>query len=344
MSPATRTILLYIICILLTAVPSAKAKSSETKLWTTAFSSASNCSRYARATGAEQFDQSVTGFSWPMPKGSGAEFIDRTVLHLNAAAAGKAKNQVLLERLLLAANTKAFTRLDFGSRGGSSPSFVTSVMVRSVAHAVSYLRGKSSVSPDELKSIDDWVKTLLKNSEARAGSLDHKASIAAAKIAWGAAIGDTRLYNQGASALDRVMQTIRSTPRFSSKVRVNNETIPIVLMAAHILRLNGTDYFSKRFGKHNLHDVIAHHADWVSQTGTQKVKTEAISDTVARSILKSDGWGTHQAWIPLYLAHFPNSHAAAEVRALHSQVKRAQNIPYYGRNMGVHSACYFGLR
>lgn len=344
MSAKTRALLASAAFILFAVVTTLQAKAADSKLWTTQFSSASNCSGYARATGAERFDQSITGFSWPMPKGSGAEFIDKTVLHLNAAAAGRANNKLLLERLMSAANSKAFTSLDFGSRGGSSPSFVTSVMVRSVAHAVSYLRKKNAVTPQDLKSIDAWVRILLKNSETRAGSLDHKASIAAAKLAWGTAVSDSRLYKQGISSLDRVMQSIRNTPKFSAEVRVNNEIVPIVLMAAHILRLNGNDYFAKRFGKHNLHDVVAFHAAWVSQTGSQKVKTEAISDKVARSILKSDGWGTHQAWIPLYLAHFPKTDAAADVRELHSKVKRAQNLPYYGRNMGVHSACYFGLR
>ena len=134
-----------------------------------------------------------------------------------------------------------------------------------------------------------------------------------------------------------------SRPQFDSKVRVNTEVLPIVLIGAHMLRLNGIDMFSKKYGKYTLHDVVAHHAGWVSRTGTTKVKTEEISDKVARSIMRSEGGGTHQAWISLYLAHFPKSHAAGAVRKLHSQVKRAQNIPYYGRNMGVHSACYFGL-
>ena len=321
-----------------------QAQATETRLWATAFASPGNCRAYARATGPEQFSRSVAGFSWPMPKGSGAEFIDRTILHLNAAAAGRANTQILLARLLTAANSGAYTRLDFGARGGSSPSFVTSVMVRTVAHAVSYLREENAISPGDLKAIDNWVRVLLRNSGKKAGSTDHKASIAAANLAWGAAVGDTRLFRSGITALDRVMGKIRKTPRFDSKVRVNTETLPIVLMAAHILRLNGIDYFAKSFGKHTLHDVVAYHAAWVRQTGTKKVKTEAISDSVARSIMKSDGWGTHQAWIPLYLAHFPNSYAAAEVRALHAQVKRAQNIPYYGRNMGVYSACYFGMR
>lgn len=321
-----------------------QAQAADTRLWTTASASSGNCRAYSRATGPEQFNASVAGFSWPMPKSSGAEFIDRTILHLNAAAAGRANNKALLARLLTAANSGAYTRLDFGERGGASPSFLTSVMVRAVAHAVSYLREKDAISVGEIKTIDSWVRILLRNSRKRAGSTDHKASIAAANLAWGAAIGDERLFRSGMSSLDRVMGKIRNAPRFASKVRVNTETLPVVLMAAHVLRLNGIDYFSKKFGKHSLHDVVNYHAVWVSQTGTKKVKTEAIADNVARSILKSDGWGTHQAWIPLYLAHFPKSHAADDVRALHTQVKRGQNIPYYGRNMGVHSACYFGLR
>ena len=60
--------------------------------------------------------------------------------------------------------------------------------------------------------------------------------------------------------------------------------------------------------------------------------------------MRSDGWGSHQSWIPLYLAHFPNPYAAAEVQGLHAQVIMARNIPYYGRNIGINSVSYFGMR
>lgn len=214
-----------------------QAKAADIRLWTTAAASPGNCRAYSNATGPEQFKTSVAGFSWPMPKGSGAEFIDRTILHLNAAAAGRANNSALLARLLAAVKSGAYTRLDFGARGGASPSFLSSVMVRSVAHAVAYLRERNAISTSELKSIDSWVRVLLRNSRKRAGSTDHKASIAAASLAWGAAIGDKRLFGSGMASLDRVMGKIRNTPRFSSKVRVNTETLPVVLMAAHVLRL-----------------------------------------------------------------------------------------------------------
>src|SRR6056297_863444 len=301
MRSLVRTLTIAVLCVVLVTGTSTQAQAADTRLWTTAFASSGNCLAYSQTTGPEKIRSSITGFSWPMPKGSGAAFIDRTILHLNAAALSRANNKALLNRLIMAANSGAYTRLNFGGRGGSSPSFVSSVMVRTVAHAVSYLRQTNAISADDLKTIDSWVRVLLRNSSKKAGSTDHKASVAAAKITWGAAIGDVPLLRSGLSSLNRVMRKIRNTPRFDSKVRVNTETLPIVLMAAHVLRLNGIDYFSKNFGKHNLHDVVAYHSAWVFQTGTKKVKTEAIADNVARSIMKSDGWSTHQAWIPLYL-------------------------------------------
>ncbi|MCP5085589.1 MAG: hypothetical protein GY952_02100 [Rhodobacteraceae bacterium] len=339
-------ILLFLTLTMLSFTPlgyATEAEAAGLKLWTRGFASSGKCRAFSGKTGPEQFSKSVQGYSYPLPKGSGAEFIERTIRHLNSAAAGDANDKVLLARLLAAANSGAYTKLDFGAKGGSSPSFVTSVLVRTVAYAVSYLRTRNGISSTDLKTIDQWVRTLLKNSGVRASSIDHKASVAAAQISWGAATGNAGLFKSGKSKLNSVMGKIRSTPQFDNKVRVNTEVLPIVLMGAHMLRLNGIDIFPKKYGKYTLHDAVAHHAAWVSRTGSTKVKTEAISDTQARSILKSEGWGTHQAWIPLYLAHFPNSHAAASVRKLHKQVKRAQNIAYYGRNMGVHSACYFGL-
>lgn len=319
------------------------AQTSGIRLWTTAYTSSGKCRAFSAATGPEATTRAVTGFAYPIPHASGSEFIERTILHLNAAAAGRGRPDKLRDRLLAAAQTDAYTRLDFGARGGSSPSFVTSVMVRTIAYSVSYLRSQNALSNDDLKTIDRWVSKLMRNMGTRANSIDHKASIGAAQMAWGAASGDRSLYDKGLRRVGTVMAKLRRAPRFDDKVRVNTEVLPIVLMAGHIAWLNGQDLFATKTGQHDLHDAVNYHASWVTQTGTAKVHTELISDTEARSIMKSEGWGTHQAWIPLYLAHFPKGHASASVKQLHRQVKQAQNIAYYGRNMGLHSACYFGL-
>lgn len=327
---------------LLTITPTSVG-ATDLRLWTTQYASAGKCRAFSSATGPEATSKSITGYDYPIPRASGAEFIDRTILHLNAAAAGRGNPEKLRARLLAAAQSDAFTRLDFGARGGSSPSFVTSVMVRTIAYSVSYLRSRNALSAQDLKIIDSWVSKLMRNMGSRANSLDHKASVGAAQMAWGAATGNASLYKKGQGRVMSVMGKLRSSPAFDKKVRVNTEILPIVLMAGHIAMVNGSNLFGTKIGNTTLHDAVAHHANWVSQTGTAKVKTEMIHDTVARSIMRSHGWGTHQAWIPLYLAHFPKSHAAPQVRQLHSQVKRAQNIPYYGMNMGLHAACYFGL-
>jgi len=312
------------------------------KLWTKQFASSGKCRGYSGTAGVENFGTHARGFKWPMPKGSAVEFIDRTVRHLNAAAAGGANDKGLRERLLAAAKQGAYTKNDFGAAYGASPSFEQSVMIRAIAHAVSYLRSRNALSGADMKTIDTWVRALLKTQKQRATSKDHKVSTYSSEIAWGAAIGDKNLFKSGYSKLDRFLGALRSKPYFDKNVRVNNEVMPVLLMGVHVLRLNGIDLFSKQYGKYSLHDAVAHHANWVNQTGIKKVKTADPTEP-ARALMYSDGAGTHQAWIPLYLAHFPRSAAASSVRTLHKQVKRAQNIPYYGRNMGVHSACYFGL-
>ena len=319
------------------------AQAQSYRLWTKQFASSSKCRSYSAVTGPENFQKTIRGFKWPMPKGSGIEFIDRTIKHLNAAAAGRANDKVLLARLLAAANSNAYTRNDFESRGGASPSFEQSILIRAVAQAVSYLRSRDAISSAEIKTVDKWVRKLLKTQSAKAYSLDHKASVYSAEISWGAAIGDKALFQRGFNKINSVLGKLKSKPYFESNVRVNNEVIPVLIIGMHVLRLNGVDLFSKKYGKHSFHDAILHHANWVSSTGTKKIVGDPIADPVARSIMKSDGAGTHQAWIPVYLAHFPKSHAAPAVRALHKKVKSAQNIPYYGRNMGIHASCYFGL-
>lgn len=330
-----------ITAIFLTLVAGA-VSAADLRLWTSNYASSSNCRKYAEATGPEAFDRSVTGFEWPMPKGSGAEFLDRTVRHQNAALSGRGNTKLLRERLLTAANNGAYTKLDFGNRGGSSPSFVTSVMVRNVAYAVSYLNGQSALSADDISKLDSWVNRLMRNMTQREGSPDHKASIHTARMAWGAAINDKALYDRGLNDLRRFIRSHGANPYFDRKVRTNNEVIPIVLMGAHIAYLNGIDIFAETFRKHTLHQMVEYHAAWVSSTGSAKVETLEVADSVARSILKADGWGTHQGWIPLYLAHFPSGDIASLVRKLSKEVKAAQNAAYYGRNMGVHSSCYFG--
>ncbi|MGX9351407.1 hypothetical protein ACS3QZ_09395 [Shimia sp. W99] len=312
------------------------------QLWTGSYVSRGKCSSFSGTVGPEQLSTVIQGHKYPHPKGSGIEFIDRNARGINAMAVGGGSPAQMKARLLNAARSNAFTRLDFEGPGGSSPAFVSAIVVESTAYAMSQLRARGAISAAEIKEVDAWVQKLLKNSTQRANSPDHKAAIGTARLLWGAAIGDKKQFSKGKSQLNSTFGTLRRKPVFSEKIRVNNEVMHQAVHAGIVLYRNGVDVFSKKQGKNSFHDAIAFHASQVAANGSKKLKTLADSESQARSIMRASGWGTHLAWIPLYLSHFPNSGAAKEVRALDRELRKVDRKPYYGQQIGIHSSCVYG--
>lgn len=312
------------------------------ELWTGSFVSRSKCNGHIGIVGAEHHSKIIQGHKWPHPKGSAIEYIDNNARGINAFAAGRGGNRAMRERLLSAAQNSAFTELDFEGPGGSSPAFVSAIVVESTAYAVAQLRAAGTISPQEIREVDAWVQKLLKNSTQRASSPDHKAAIGTARLIWGAAIGDKKQFSKGYNQVKSVLRKLRSGPEFDTKIRVNNEVMQHVVHAGIVLHRNGIDVFSKKWGKTSLHQAIAYHAAQVTQVGSGKLETTTGADTQARSIFRATGWGTHLAWVPLYLSHFPSSGASKEVRALDQALRRVDRKPYYGTQIGIHSDCIYG--
>lgn len=312
------------------------------QLWTGSFVSRSKCGGHIGTVGPEQHSKIIQGHKWPYPKGSAIEYIDKNARGINAFAAGRGGSQAMRERLLNAARNNAFTKLDFEGPGGSSPAFVSAIVVESTAYAVSQLRAAGTISPAEIGEIDAWIQTLLRNSTQRANSPDHKAVIGTARLIWGSAIGDKKQFSKGYNQVKSVLRKLRSGPEFDPKIRVNNEVMQHVVHAGIVLYRNGIDVFSKKWGKTSLHQAIAYHAAQVTQVGSGKLETTTGADTQARSIFRASGWGTHLAWVPLYLSHFPSSGAANEVRAMDKALRRVDRKPYYGTQIGIHSDCIYG--
>ena len=94
-------------------------------------------------------------------------------------------------------------------KGGSSPSFVTNILIKSLAYSTSYLRNKNKLNKEEINQLNIYVEDLKKNSylaDARiknkdAGryksisgddtkyfTIDTKFARATSFIMWGAAI------------------------------------------------------------------------------------------------------------------------------------------------------------
>lgn len=335
-----RFVLVFSVWLFVAMLASDPASSQQAlQLWNTRTVNCGACSSFAKAWGVEAFSPVIRGYSYPHSRGVVEEFIERTVQHLNAAAIGRANDPALRDRLLAAAQNKAFLKLDFGASGGASPSFLQAVMVETVAYAVSYLRGRNALDPAQLKVIDGWGCALLKGAATKAGSRDHKAILASASVAWGAAVGDAGLFNSGAAKLKTIVSGVKGNKGFAPDIRNANEVMHHVIGGAHILRLNGRDLFSD-----NLHSAVAAHAKAVTELGTAKVKTSGDPADQARSILRAQGFGTHVAWVPVYLANFPSGGASAEVRALDKRVRQSDRSAYWGMQMGIHTGCLMGRR
>lgn len=337
------TIFALVICVSGWLVQSGPSDAQESlRLWSTTYKSSSACRSHSAAIGPDRLSQTIQGHKWPHTSGMGIEYIDRNAKHLNAAALGRAKDSAFAARLLSAARSSAFTKLDFEGPGGSSPAFVSAIVVESTAYAVSYLRTRNALSGSDLKEIDAWVRKLMKNSGTRANSLDHKAAIASSQLMWAAAVGNTSEFQKARRKLSSVFNKLRRNPYFVADLRNNNEVMHQMVHAGMVLRLNGLDAFNAKFGKHTFNDAIAHHAQQVRNNGSKQVKTKGDPTDQARSIMRSQGWGTHLAWIPVYLSAQPSGTAVPAVKALNSHLRRTDRKPYWGIQMGIHTGCLYG--
>jgi hypothetical protein len=311
-------------------------------LWTTSYVSPSSCRSHSGAHGAENFSRSIQGHKWPHTPGGGIEFIDHTAKHLNAAAVGRADDRRFVERLVTASQGNAFTALDFEGPGGSSPSFVTAILVRNVSFAVSYLRGRNAISNAELQLVSGWVNKLIRNSKSRANSLDHKVAIITAEMTWAAATGDIKALNAAASRFVQFMGPLNRNPYFVADIRYNNEIMHHVSLAALVLRQNGFDALNRSYGSYTLNDAIMYHARQVYANKDTPIRTGSEPNEPPRSIFRSQGWGTHLAWIPVVLSTPGSEPARGDVRALDVLLRKSDRSPYWGIQIGVHSGCLFG--
>lgn len=313
-------------------------------LWPTGSTASSTCRGYSGGVGGGPFSKVIKGYDYPHAADSAAEFIDGNVRLMNATAAGRSNDSALAARLLTAAQGDAFTRLDFETPGGASPSFLTGTLITNVAFSVAALRANGALSADQMSVIDTWVRKLIKNTPVKFNNkaVDHRAILASSKLAWGAAIGDATLYGQGLKALTTALKGLNSGAVFADDVRHNNEAFHHIMIGAAIAYRNGTDVFSAKIGRVTLHQATAFHAAWVVSNGTAKVRTSGEPNGAAQNIFRAQGFAANVAWVPIYLSLFPNSGAATEVRALDKVLRRQDGAPFWGLVEGIHSGCLFG--
>lgn len=332
-------ILVSVSCLLTAGLAVAQ---SGPRLWVTSYASGGSCGSFARAYGPENTTRTLQGHKWPHTPGGGIDFIDHTIAHLNAAAIGRANTTALKNRLLSAARNRAYTSLDFEGAGGSSPAFVSAILVKTLAYATSYLRQKAALSQSELGEIDAWVRMLRSNAGKRASSRDHKMARVVADLMWAAASGDDKGFKSASGRFLRAAKGFRNDGSFAPDIRNNNEVLHQVVGGAVVMHLNGVNALGVKSGSLTLADAIGLHAARVANVGTAKLKTSGDATDAARSIMRAQGWGTHLAWIPAFLSIAPQGDARNAVLALQRNLRRTDPKPYYGIQMGVHTGCLYG--
>ncbi len=331
------SILAAVFCVSIPVSTSAQA------LWTTSYVNPALCRTHAAVHGAEPVSRTIQGHKWPHTPGGGIEFIDHTAKHLNAAALGRANDRGLAERLLAASQGGALTGLDFEGPGGSSPAFVSAIVVRNVSYAVSYLRSRNAITATELQQVAEWMNRVLRNSKSGpAPSRDHQVAIITAEITWAAAMGDIAGLNAAASRFVRFVGRMGRNPYFVNDIRYNNEIMHHVTLAAMVLRQNGFDALNRKYGNYTLNDAIIHHARQVYANKDRPLRTASEPRDQARSIFRAQGWGTHLAWIPVVLSTPGSEPAHSDIRALDALLRQTDRSPYWGIQIGIHSGCLFG--
>ena len=308
-----------------------------------------------------KFDKTAQGYHWPNFPNGASRFASENLLMLNHIVGaqfpptkdGKDPNikekqvvQILKQRLLKAANDNAFTKLNWERKVGSSPSFVTAVTVKSISFAISALNEVGALSEQEFKEIDDWSLKLKKNmtqTKRGAGSLspDHMVAVFSAHILYGAASKNRELFDIGRTEFEAYLKKV-SISGVGDKIRNDNEVMHHAIIAAEILELNGIPAYDFKLKDGTFDEAVSRHASNVIDLGYKEVKTQGDLKDKARTIMRKSGYGTHVAWIPVYLSRQNDSPNAGPVKQLDQVVRSRDPNLYFGLQIGLHTDCYFG--
>jgi hypothetical protein len=300
----------------------------------------------------ENYDSVVYGYKWPERSIGAPKFFRDNSLIINTILSKQEESSeanefldILLERLLTAAKRKAFTSPDWEGPGGSSPTFIQTIIVKNAALAVSLLRQRSKLDSNspEFRDIDEWVYHLMGVMEKKGDSRDHKASAYVAQMGWGLASSNRDLFEEGRRRFTKFLSKPSRDVELGVGLRNNNEVMHSAVFGAYLLKMNGIAGYELPVGKRSLDEAIHSHAQSVLITRDKNIKTQGDPKDPARSIFKRRGFGTHLAWIPIYLNSPGSKLTQVSVKALHEAVSLADYRDYFGTYIGLHSGCLFEI-
>ncbi|MEK9652830.1 MAG: hypothetical protein VW437_03530 [Betaproteobacteria bacterium] len=300
----------------------------------------------------EDYDSTVYGYKWPERSIGAPKFFRDNSLIINTILSKQEGSReandlldILLERMLIAAKRKAFTNPDWEGPGGPSPSFMQTVVVRNVALAVSLLRQrlKLDTNSPEFRELDGWVYQLMGTMEKRQPAQDHKASAYVSQMGWGLASSNRELFEEGRLRFTKLLSKPVRDLEIGDALRHNNEVMHTALFGAYLLKINGQAGYELPVGDKTFDEALDSHVQKLLVTRDEKLKHSVDPTEPARSIFRRQGFGTHLAWIPIYLNSPGSAQTQESVKALHKALSMADGKEYFGTYIGLHSGCLFGF-
>ena len=308
------------------------------------------------------FDKTVKGYKYPMRKKGASKFMTDNLNLVNIIIwyggkkpeDEKSKNRLenaiktLKLRVLNAAKKNAFTKVSWG-KGGSSPAFVTAVNVKSMAFVMSALESMGALSENEFSILDAWVyKMILNMAKTKCSgncdlSPDSMVSVFSANILYGAATKNRELFELGKKEFENYLSK-RNISKVGEGIRNTNEVMHHAIIASDVLAKNDVNAFNWQLKDGTFNDSIIEHARNVISLGSKPVKTSGDKHDKARSIFKKQGFGTHLAWIPIYLSRKKDLENSNVVEELDKKLTSSSlyDKPYFGLQVGVSSGCFYG--
>ena len=304
------------------------------------------CRKYQSKPTTISTQKSVTRYRYPYKEGNFELFMHGLARQINWYVVQQAtdkQNTALLstmrDNLIQAANSDAFTQLDWTGKGGG-PNFATSLLIKSISYVYAILDSENQLDDEDKAVLQSWVATMLPNRLIRVNTVDTEFAGDNALIYWGAAIKDDGYYQTGKEKFyKRIEKRIKSNGTFAKSVRHNNEVAHQLIPGAEILALNDEDLFDVKFKGFSVLDFVRIHSEWVYEKGSERMKTEGDMHDQARAIMRSQGFGTHLAWIPVHLSRFKNSQAVLDLR---TKLRSSDVAPFYGKHLSIHTGCVYG--
>ncbi len=279
-------------------------------------------------------------YGWK-PNNSGVKFASDLSRNISRGIGSNSYNfSGLASELTKAAQNKAFTVPDFEGAGGPSPIFLTSSILITLSYAVDLLDSRNAWGPNQRKAVVSWGNKLDKNqNKERNPSYDSVAAFAAARMAWGAATGQSSVFSKGMSSYKRTGRLLSRDGFFEKNPRDNNEVVSLMVLAAAASNSFGKNAFGIKFNGVTLHDAVRAHSENTIRIGPIAIKEGDTGHT--GKYLKPNGYAAHLAWLPVYLSQHPRTNAANSVRRLEKTMRRYSGSKYNGTSIGGTTGCYW---